>query len=85
VRALLLEWLAPEGAFISLVLVLLFSEPLLCTVGAELVLAGRTLLRTAKDHQADLTGKHLQLELAQRGGVLDVIWRKEELLGIPHG
>ena len=84
-RALLLEWLAPEGALISLVLVPLLSEPLLCAVSAELVLAGRTLLRGTEDHQADLAGKHIELQLAERGRVLDVIWGKKELLAIPHG
>ena len=60
----MLEWFASEGTLISLLLVRLPFEPLLCTVSAELVLAGRTLPRGTQDHQADLTSKHLQLELA---------------------
>lgn len=85
VRGLPPEWLASERALISLVLVPLLTEPLVCTGGAELVLAGRTLRRGAKDHQADLTGKHLQLELAGVGRVLDVVWGEEELLRAPQG
>ena len=84
-RALQLEWLAPEWALISLVLVPLLREPLLCAVSTELILAGRTLMRGSEDHQADLTGKHIELQLAERGRVLDVIRGKKELLAIPQG
>lgn len=60
-RPLQLDWLAPERALISLVLVPLPREPLLCAVRAELVLAGRKLMRGGEDHKADLAGKHIEL------------------------
>jgi hypothetical protein len=40
-------------------------------------------MRGSEDHQADLAGKHIELQLAERGRVLDVIWGKQELLAIP--
>jgi hypothetical protein len=85
VRGLPPEWLASERAFIALLLISLFCEPLVCTGGAELVLAGRTLMRGTEDHKADLTGKHIQLELAEGGRVLDVVLGEGELLRAPQG